>query len=65
MSGAAKGAKAKPGDKNKPDDKKVPPPAPEVQLYHNEYTAKLKDSLKKQLQATKGFPEKLKSVCSH
>lgn len=37
-------------------------PPVEIQLYANDYTNKLKDSLRKQLQATKGFPEKLKSV---
>lgn len=37
-------------------------PPVEVQLYSNDYTNKLKDSLRKQLQGTKGFPEKLKSV---
>lgn len=39
------------------------PPA-ESQLYANDYTNKLRDSLRKQLQGTKGFPEKLKSVAS-
>jgi len=62
MSASAKGAKPKPGDKEKPEDKKAAPSAPEVQLYLNEYTTKLKESLKKKLQATKGFPEKLKPV---
>jgi hypothetical protein len=38
----------------------------ENQLYANDYTNKLRDQLKKQLQGTKGFPEKLKLVsCFH
>lgn len=57
----AKPSKSTAGSKGKVDEKKQQAP-PEVQLFHNEYTAKLKDSLKKQLQGTKGFPEKLKSV---
>ena len=64
---AASKSAVKPGDKSqkelsvKTDDKKTALPS-EPQAYTNEYTNKLKDTLKKQLQSTKGFPEKLKSV---
>lgn len=57
-------AGAKPDAKSqatlKGSTKELPPV--EVQLYSNDYTNKLKDNLRKQLQGTKGFPEKLKSV---
>lgn len=59
---SAKDAKDAKGDSNrggKPGTAAVPEkPA----AYANDYTNKLKDGLRKQLQATKGIPEKLKAV---
>lgn len=43
------------------DDKKTTAPS-ETQLYMNDYTNKLRESLKKQLLATKGFPDRIKLV---
>ncbi len=57
--GGAKSTKGAPSAKT--DDKKTAVPS-EPQAFTNEYTNKLKDNLKKQLQQTKGFPEKLKLV---
>lgn len=52
----------KPTEKSvdKKGEKAVKSSVPEP--YENEITNKLKESLRKNLQATKGFPEKLKSV---
>lgn len=50
------------GDSNKGGKPSVPAIPEKPQAYANDYTNKLKDGLKKQLQATKGIPEKLKTV---
>lgn len=51
-------------DKSLTDKKSTAPSASATQMYANEITNKLKESLKKQLQAVKGVPEKLKTVGS-
>jgi hypothetical protein len=59
---AEKSAASAAGGKATPKQSARDLPPVEVQLYSNDYTNKLKDALRKQLQGTKGFPEKLKSV---
>ena len=60
-SAAAKAADK--GDKSARTETSAKPNTPTgPQPYANDYTNKLKETLKKQLQATKGFPEKLKTV---
>ena len=49
-------------EKSLTDKKTTAPSVSGAQMYANEITNKLKESLKKQLQAVKGVPEKLKSV---
>ena len=59
---AGKSTASAAGSKTTPKQSARDPLPVEVQLYTNDYTNKLKDALRKQLQATKGFPEKLKTV---
>lgn len=59
---SAKSTKDANGDSIKGGKPSVPAISEKPPAYANDYTNKLKDGLKKQLQATKGIPEKLKTV---